>query len=177
MKCRTVLIICGCVSLLALAVAQMSSRKSVGAELETKVSEKREKGKYVRTTETFSGRSLLSLKREVSLKDDGQIDCVFIKLYREGQMIFSSSDMRREKQYIRGYYHNDKLLMQEGDTDGDGTFEKIILFDKDEQPVEGFLKTADGSVSQLDVRAYAEFNKRLNKIPIPTRKGTARSSE
>jgi hypothetical protein len=78
--------------IIAWAIAQQPQiANNASARTETKVSESRKNGKYKRVTETFTDKALTTRKEEVSLKDNGQIDYVFIKLFRKGEMTYSST--------------------------------------------------------------------------------------
>ncbi len=74
-------------------------------------------------------------------------------------MIFSSTSYPIEKHTIRIYFHQGKIVVEEGDEDGDGFFETLLLFDGDEQPVEGFTKNKDGSVFHLNKEKFAKLKK------------------
>ncbi|MCX8156362.1 MAG: hypothetical protein N3J91_07945 [Verrucomicrobiae bacterium] len=55
-------------------------------------------------------------------------------------------------------------MMQEGDEDGDGFFETVILFDAKEQPTEAFSKSKDGTVTQFTNEKLAELKKSFAKF-------------
>ena len=139
--------------IIAWAIAQQPQiANNASARTETKVSESRKNGKYKRVTETFTDKALTTRKEEVSLKDNGQIDYVFIKLFRKGEMTYSSTFYKSESRTIRSYYHQGKMTVEEGDEDGDGFFETIILFNDKEQPVEAFSRSKVRK-SETDVRS------------------------
>jgi len=146
-------------AILVALLAQMKDPTEVDGHPETRVSESRKYGKYVRTEEVFQEQMLLSQKREVSVQDDGKVDVVFTKLFRGGEMIYTSSHYITEKRTIRGYYHQGKLTVQEGDEDGDGSFETMILFGANELPVEAFSKNKDGTVTQFSKEKLATIKK------------------
>jgi len=127
------------------------------------VSESRQDGKHQRTTEIFRDKILLSRKQEVRT-DDGKLKYVFTKLFREGEMVFFSCFYAQAKRTIRGYYYQDKLVLEEGDEDGDGFFETMILFDAKEQPVEAFSKSKDGTVTLFSKEKLAELKKSFSKF-------------
>jgi hypothetical protein len=56
------------------------------------------------------------------------------------------------------------MAVSEGDEDGDGFFETMILFDAKEQPVEAFSKTKDGTVTQFTKEKLAELKKSFEKF-------------
>lgn len=166
MSMRSIAIAATCLMALASAVAQQvqSGCDSAVSPMESKVSESRKNGKYKRTTETFAGKVLVARKEEVSLKDNDQIDYVFVKLFRDGKMIYASTFYAAENRTIRSYYHQGKMVMAEGDEDGDGFFETMILFDAKEQPVEAFSKSKDGTVTQFTNEKLAELKKSFAKF-------------
>ena len=148
-----------CFAAVVWAVAQQTNVNSANAHTETKVSESRKNGKYKRITETFTDKVLASRKEEVSVKDNDQIDFVFVKLFRDGEMTYASTFYKAENRTIRSYYHQGKMLVEEGDEDGDGFFETMILFDANEQPVEAFRKSQDGTVTQFSKEKFLELKK------------------
>jgi hypothetical protein len=151
--------------IIAWAIAQQPQiANNASARTETKVSESRKNGKYKRVTETFTDKALTTRKEEVSLKDNGQIDYVFIKLFRKGEMTYSSTFYKSESRTIRSYYHQGKMTVEEGDEDGDGFFETIILFNDKEQPVEAFSRSKDGTVTQFSKEKLAELKKSFAKF-------------
>ena len=141
------------------ATAQQTNVNRANPHTETKVSESRKNGKYKRITETFTDKVLTSRKEEVSLKGSDEIHFVFVKLFREGEMTYFSTFYKTENRTIRSYYHQGKLFLEEGDEDRDGLFETTILFDANEQPVEGFRKSKDGTVTQLSKEKFLELKK------------------
>jgi antitoxin component YwqK of YwqJK toxin-antitoxin module len=145
-------------------IAQQTNLSSSTNQTETKISELRKNGKYERTTEVFAGKILMSRKVEVSVKDNGQIDYVFTKLFRDGKMTFASTLDNAAKNTIRSYYRDGKMIFEEGDEDGDGFFETLILFDTDEQPIEAFSKNKDGVVTQFSNEKLVELKKSFAKL-------------
>jgi hypothetical protein len=152
------------IAAVAVTLAQVQKKVERDGHTETKVSESREGGKYQRTTQVFRDKVLLSKTQEVSSHDDGKIDVVFTKLFRDGEMIYASSFYKTEKRTIRSYYHQGKMLVEEGDEDGDGFFETMILFDAKEQPVEAFSKNKDGTVAQFSKEKLADLKKSFAKF-------------
>ncbi len=156
-------IIGAAVSSMALAwtVAQQAQVKpdAVNERTETKVSESHKNGKYKRMTETFTDKVLVARKEEVSVKDNGQVDYVFVKLFRDGEMTYASTLYKSENRTIRSYYHRGKMIVEEGDEDGDGFFETMFLFDAKEQPVQAFSTRKDGTVTQFSKEKLAELKK------------------
>jgi hypothetical protein len=144
----------------AVVVTLVQAQEVVGADghTETKVSEIRQNGKYVHTTEVFRDKVLVSQKREISTHDDGKIDFISEKLFCDGEMVFASS-CYPGKRTIRSYYHRGKMVVEEGDTTGDGFFDTLILFDAKEQPVEAFARHKDGSVAQFSKEEFSKLKK------------------
>lgn len=165
MSRKSIIIVATCSMALAWAVAQQAqlSAGSTGPSTETKVSESRKNGKYKRITETYIDKVLVARKEEISLKDNGQTNYVFLKLYRDGEMTYSSTFYKSENRIIRSYYHQGKMVVEEGDEDGDGLYETIILFDTKEQPVEAFLRGKDNTVTQFSKEKLAELKKSFAK--------------
>ena len=166
MRKKSVTVTAMCLMVFAWALAQQvqSSRSSVDSATETKISESRKNGKYKRTTETFAGKALVARKEEVSLKDNGRTDYVFVKCFRDGKMTYASTFYATENRTIRSYYNQGKMIVEEGDEDGDGFFETMILFDTKEQPVEAFSKSKDGTVTQFTKEKLAELKKSFAKF-------------
>lgn len=129
-------------------IAQQEATVPEG-KTETKVSESHEKGRYKRITETFTDKVLTAKREEVSLRDDGRINFVFVKLFRDGEMIYASTFDKDKNRTVRSYYHKGKMLAMEGDEDGDNVFETLILFNLDEEPVEAYERNKDGTVTQF----------------------------
>ncbi len=140
------------------AIAQHQAAVSQG-KTETKVSELHKDGKHRRITETFTDKELTSRREEVSLRDDGRINFVFVKLFRDGEMIYASTLDKDKNRAVRSYHHNGKVIAMEGDEDGDNFFETLILFNEQEQPVEAFERNRDGTVTQFSKEKLSELKK------------------
>ncbi len=153
-----VAMVCSLVTVWAIAQQTRTSPAKSEPQIETKVSESTKYGRHARTTEVFHGKVLLSRKVEIS-SEDGKLKSVSTRLFRDGELIFYSTYFADANRTIRAYYHQDKLVMQEGDEDGDGFFETMILFDAREQPVEAFSKSKDGTVTQFSKEKLAELKK------------------
>lgn len=134
------------------------------AKIETRISESRNQGKFTRTTESFHQAVLLSRKIEVSLKDDGLFDLVFTKLFRDGEMIYASTFNKAATNTIRSYYLEGRMVMAEEDGNGDQFFETTILFNANEQPLEAFSKSKDGSITQFSNENLDELKKTFGKL-------------
>ena len=102
--------------------------------------------------------------RKRTVKENGRIDYMFVKLFRDGEMTYSSTFYKSENRTIRSYYHQGKMAVEEGDEDGDGFFETMILFDAKEQPVQAFSKNKDGTVAQFTNGKLAELKKSFAKF-------------
>ena len=142
-----------------LLFAQQNSSNSADDHSETKVSESLTNGKYKRISETFRGKVLIARKEEAGAHGDKTIDFVFTKLFRDGEMIYASTFEIAKKVTIRSYYHQGKMIMEEGDEDGDGFYETMILFDTNEQPVDAFEKNKDGTVRQFSAERLSKVKK------------------
>ena len=164
MSRKTIIVVACFVVAWATAQPTRTSADSATPSTETKVSESRKNGKYKRVTETFANKRLIARKEEVSVKDNGRIDYMFVKLFRDGEMTYSSTFYKSENRTIRSYYHQGKMAVEEGDEDGDGFFETMILFDAKEQPVQAFSKNKDGTVAQFTNGKLAELKKSFAKF-------------
>ncbi len=166
MNRRNIIVAAACFIACAWVLAQQAqvTPNNTDARTEAKVSESRKDGKYQSTTAVFRDNVLISKKQEVSAHDDGKIDVVFMKLFRDGEMTYASTFNKAAKNTIRSYYHDGKMAVSEGDEDGDGFFETMILFDAKEQPVEAFSKTKDGTVTQFTKEKLAELKKSFEKF-------------
>jgi hypothetical protein len=161
MKTKTVMYVLGVATFFAAAVViPVQAQEAVGADghTETKVSEIWQNGKYVRTTEVFRDKVLLSRKREIGAHDNGKIVFISEKLFSDGEMVFASS-CYPGKCTIRSYYHQGKMVVEEGDQKGDGFFDAFILFDAKEQPVEAFERNKDGKVTQFSKEDFSKLKK------------------
>jgi hypothetical protein len=137
-------------------------RSALGQETtETKVTEVRERGRYKRITETFVNGELVSRRVEVSTRDDGEINLVFVKCFRNGKMVFASTldKMNNRNVTIRSYHHEGKCLVMEGDEDGDGFFETLMLVGDNGIPVEGFERSKDGTVTPMSEERLSKIKK------------------
>jgi hypothetical protein len=146
------------------AIAEPSSVSNSTAQIETKVTRSKENGKYKRIRETFRDKVLVSLEEEVDIDGDGRIEFVITKLFREGEMTYACISDNIHKNTVRCYSHKDKLLAEEVDEDGDGFFETIVLFDANEQPVEAFGRSKDGTVTHLSAEKMAKLKKGFSLI-------------
>jgi hypothetical protein len=140
------------------AIAQREATGLQG-KTETKVSESHKNGKYKRITETFTDKVLTARREEVSLRDDGRINFVFVKLFRDGQVTYASTFDKDKNRTVRSYHHKGKILAMEGDEDGDNFFETLILFNEDEEPVEAFERNKDGTVTLFSKERLSTLKK------------------
>lgn len=167
MKATVIIEILGATGLIAAALVSLVQGQETAEpnqHTETKVSESREGGRYQRTTAVFQDKVLVTKTQEVSARDDGKINVVFRKLFRDGEMIYACTSYKAEKRTIRSYYLQGKMVMEEGDQDGDGFFETMILFGAKEQPVEAFSKNRDGTVTQFTSEKLAELRRSFSKF-------------
>jgi hypothetical protein len=166
MRNKIVTLIAMCIIVLTWPIAQQvqTNLSSMDSAKETKTFESRKNGKYKRTTETFIDETIVVRKEEVSLKDNGQTDYVFIKCFRDGKMTYASTFYATVNRTIRSYYNQGKMIVMEGDEDGDGFFETMILFDTKEQPVEAFSKSKDGRVTPFTNEKLAELKMSFTKF-------------
>jgi hypothetical protein len=74
-------------------------------------------------------------------------------------MIYASTFEVAKKVTIRSYYQQGKMIMEEGDEDGDGFYETMILFNTNEQPIEAFEKSKDGTVRQFSAEKLSKVKK------------------
>lgn len=167
MKHQKIILMLGAIFVTLAIVWLAQAQKTTEGNFETKISESRLDGEYVRTTEVFRDKVLVSKKQECSSHDNGNIDFIFTKLFRDGEMIYMSSFYKSDHCTIRDYYHQGKLVVQEGDKDGDGFFERMILFDAKEQPVEAFERKKDGTVTQLNEEEFSKLKKAFSMIAEP----------
>jgi len=126
---------------------------------ETRVSELRKNGRYVRVTQTFKDNVLVAEQKEVSVRDDGRINFVFFKLFEDGEMTYACTIDKDKKRGVRSYHNEGKVLVMEGDEDGDGFYEVLILFDAKEQPVAAFERGKDGVVKPWDKERCATLRR------------------
>lgn len=145
------------------ACKESESAQEIVAGTEIQVSETRKNGRYVRTTETFLDKVRVSRKTEVSLRDNGEIDQVFIKLWRGGDAIFGSVSDNIEKITVRNYMRFGEVFFAEGDLDGDGFFEMRLVYDAQLMPVEAFSISKDGTVMPFSENKLEEY-KRSDRI-------------
>ena len=162
-KSVIIAIVCFLVTVRAIAQQTQTSPAKSEPQIETKVSESTKYGRHTRTTEVFQGKVLLSRKAEV-WSEDGTLKAVSIKLFRDGEQIFLSTYFADVNRTIRGYYYKDKTVLEEGDEDGDGFFETMILFDEKEQPVEAFSKSKDGTVTPFSKEKLEALKKSFSKF-------------
>jgi hypothetical protein len=149
-------------SCVVVAIAQQEAGPQ--GKTETKVSESHKGGKYIRITETFTDKVLTSRREEVSMRDDGRINFVFEKYFRDGQMIYASSLEKDKNRTVRSYHYKEKLVVMEGDEDGDKFFETMILFNEDEEPVEAFERKKDGTVMPFSKEKLEALKKSFSKL-------------
>lgn len=166
MNTRKLIMVAVCTAVVGWAVAQTASQgtSAPGDKPETRVTETRKNGQLRRTIETLENQRVVSRRVEVSLKDDGVVDRVFIKHFREGEMVFASTFNRTVTNTIRSYHHAGRMLVSEGDEDGDGFFETMILFDEKEQPVQAFTKNKDGTVTPFSEAMLGELKRSFGRL-------------
>lgn len=128
-----------------------------GQQPETKVTETNFAGEFKRVKETFASGKVISRTTESGVQGSGMVDLAATKLFEDGRMTFCSISDNKKHTIIRSYYINEKLAAQEGDEDGDGFFETLILFDSDARPTVAFHRRADGSVTAFS-------SQELNKV-------------
>ena len=145
------------------ALAQQEATVPQG-KTETKGSQSRKGAKYKRITETFTDNVLTARREEVSLRDDGRINFVFVKLFRDGQLTYASAFDKDKNRTVRSYHHKGTMLAMEADEDGDNIFETLILFNVGEEPVEAFERNKDGPVAQLSKERLEVLKKSFAKL-------------
>lgn len=164
MNRRNIITLALCLTAVLSVSSEKAKQSSANPRTESKVSQSRSNGKYKRTTETFTGDILVARKDEVSIKDNGTIDYVFLKLFRDGTMTYASTFNKAARNTIRSYYHQGKMVVEEGDQDGDGFFETLILFDAAEQPVEAFSRSKDGTVAEFSKEELSKLKQSFAKL-------------
>ncbi len=145
-----------CKSILLFA-QQNSPTNNLG--IETKMSESYKNGKYKRITKVFEDKMLVSIKEETSVRGSNVVDFVFIKLFRDGEMIFNSTRDVAKNTTIRSYYNHGKMVLEEGNEGADSSRETMIFFDANEQPFEAFDKNLDGVVKQVSAERLSNYKK------------------
>lgn len=140
------------------------SQPSGNGKVEEKVTESTSGKKHKKTIERILDKVLISSREEVDVDGDGQLDYIFEKLFRDGRQSFASTSYVKDRRTIRGYYANATLLSQEGDEDGDGFFETILFFNTHGLPVEAFVRTKDGNVTQFSKEKLGDLQRSFSLV-------------
>ena len=66
---------------------------------------------------------------------------------------------RKTGKAARSYYHSDREILCEGDEDGDGFWETMILLDQHHMPAEVFHRLRNGSVRPASTNTIARLRR------------------
>lgn len=91
-------------------------------------------------------------------------DIVATKLFTDGKMTYASIFQKKEHTRVRSYFIKEKLAVQEGDEDGDGFYETLILFDEKEKPTSAFHRKVDGAVSAFTQDEFIKLKKAFSLL-------------
>jgi hypothetical protein len=141
-KIKTAWIACVLIGSVCLAMAQSP---------ETKITETNNNGWFKRVKETFINGKMVARGVEGG-RGSNVVDIITLKLLEDGVITFYSTFDTKTHYTVRSYYLNGKLAAQEGDEDGDGFYETMILFNSSKEPAAAFHKKRDGSVTPFSAQ-------------------------
>ena len=95
---------------------------------------------------------------EADRSGDGQIYVRMKTTYRAGERILG--EMLRDGKNTRIFYADNKALMAEEDTTGDGVFDTMWLFEEN-LPVSAFRRDRDGNLTPFSSEELREGRRRL----------------
>jgi hypothetical protein len=96
----------------------------------------------------------ISLTEVVAESDNGEVRQRATTITRNGKRVMvtlwnkATKDRARET-FARSYWHDGKLVLSEGDEDGNGILDLLILYDDVGMPIEAFDEKKDGTLFPL----------------------------
>lgn len=108
-------------------------------------------------TETFKGDVLVRKQVEEQRTGDKPLEAKYTRFYRDGQEVLFEYWDSKSKETVRYFTQDKRTVMAELDRDGDGLFEWVVLFGKDEKVSTVFRRTTDGKMELLDGDALDKF--------------------
>lgn len=130
---------------------------------EIKESKSVSNGKYKCVKETFLKKSLISRVTEIGVQGTKEPELVAVKLFDQGKMTYSSIFQKKEHTTIRSYFVDGKLAVQEGDEDGDGFFETLVVFEQG-VPELAFHRKSDGTVIAFTKEEFIKLKRGFSLI-------------
>lgn len=108
-------------------------------------------------TDTFKGDKLIRKQIEEQRTGDKPLDARYTRYYRDGQEVLFEYWDSRSKETVRYFTEDKRTVMAELDKDGDGIFEWVVLFGKDEKVSTVFRRIAGGKMELLTGDALDKF--------------------
>jgi len=110
-------------------------------------------------TDTFKGDVLIRKQVEEQRTGDKPLEAKYTRYFRDGQEVLFEYWDSKSKETVRYFTQDKRTVMAELDRDGDGLFEWVILFGKDDKVSTVFRRTTDGKMELLDGPALDTFKK------------------
>lgn len=110
-------------------------------------------------TDTFKGDVLIRKQVEEQRTGDKPLEAKYTRYYRDGQEVLFECWDSKSKETVRYFTQDKRTVMAELDRNGDGVFEWVVLFGKDDTVSTVFRRTADGKMELLDGAALDTFKK------------------
>lgn len=107
---------------------------------------------------TIATSEITTRVSEADRSGDGEIDVRLKTTYRGGERILG--EMLRDGKNTRIFYMDNKALMAEEDTTGDGFFDTMWLFEEN-LPVSAFRRDRDGNLTPFSSEELREERSRL----------------
>src|SRR5690606_24702755 len=107
---------------------------------------------------TIATAEITTRVSETDRSGDGQIDVRMKITYRAGERILG--EMLQDGKNTRIFYADNKALMAEEDTTGDGFFDTMWLFEEN-LPVSAFRRDREGNLTPLSSEELREERRRL----------------
>lgn len=107
---------------------------------------------------TIATSEITTRVSEADRSGDGEIDVRLKTTYRGGERILG--EMLRDGKNTRIFYVDNKALMAEEDTTGDGFFDTMWLFEEN-LPVSAFRRDRDGNLTPFSSEELREERSRL----------------
>jgi hypothetical protein len=134
----------------------MTFAQSKDAERTVEKVEETKRGRKT-ITETFKNGMLVRKHVEEKRTGDKPVEAKYTHYYQGGQEVLFECWESKSKETSRYFMVEKRLVMAELDRDGDGLFEWVVLFGKDEKVSTVFRRTTDGKIELLDGDAFDKF--------------------
>jgi hypothetical protein len=110
-------------------------------------------------TDTFKGGVLIRKQVDEQRTGDRPLEAKYTRYYRDRQEVLFEYWDSKSKETVRYFTQDNRTVMAELDRNGDGVFEWVVFFGKDDKVSTVFKRTADGKMELIEGAALDTFKK------------------